>query len=291
MKNCIKCGTPLPDNALFCSKCGEKMQDASKEIECKVCGAHFQAEFGICPSCGTDCQAEVRAVEEPAAPQQFIPSYVPQVPVKKKHTVRNVILGIIGGFVAALVLLGIIGAMLENEEAAYYSESDYTYTEEDTAYTKGSFDGTVYTNEWADISFTMPEGFYNADDSMYATMASDTTQCGIYYLSDDTTQLIYIAYEKLPTFPAYDEEGYLDIALDALVQNEELSYETAEEYTTVSVAGRTYLKAQCGFTNEYASFANNFYARKQGDYMIIISTVGIDDATCDALVGKIEKYN
>lgn len=32
MKNCVYCGTQLPDDALFCAVCGKKQEQESKDL-------------------------------------------------------------------------------------------------------------------------------------------------------------------------------------------------------------------------------------------------------------------
>ena len=46
---CNNCGQRLPDDAVFCTKCGSKVTP----IRCSGCGAVLTADAKFCPSCGT----------------------------------------------------------------------------------------------------------------------------------------------------------------------------------------------------------------------------------------------
>lgn len=54
MKQCIKCGEPLKDDAVFCTKCGANQQ---VENNCPKCGAKLKAGANFCPKCGTKIEA------------------------------------------------------------------------------------------------------------------------------------------------------------------------------------------------------------------------------------------
>lgn len=48
-KLCGNCGTILSDEAQFCNRCGQKVEDW---ITCKCCGAHVPAGTKFCTQCG-----------------------------------------------------------------------------------------------------------------------------------------------------------------------------------------------------------------------------------------------
>lgn len=49
MKVCKKCNRSFPNDAVFCSECGEKLVD---EIKCPRCGAEVEPEDRFCSKCG-----------------------------------------------------------------------------------------------------------------------------------------------------------------------------------------------------------------------------------------------
>lgn len=178
----------------------------------------------------------------------------------------------------------------ENYENSSVNSNNNDYTEEITEkiyYSEGTFDGSVYENKWADIKFEMPEGFSNADLADYSSVENASTECGMYFIADDTMSLIYICYEKLPSSPVYDEEEYLDAAMKLLKNASGVTYTIPNTYSTTTIGGYTYTKADCGFNNGNGDFLNTFYVRKLDGYMICISAIGVNSASNDALVSNI----
>lgn len=51
MSPCVKCGTPLPPEAKFCSSCGTKVEEAAASF-CRQCGTALKAAAKFCHSCG-----------------------------------------------------------------------------------------------------------------------------------------------------------------------------------------------------------------------------------------------
>lgn len=50
---CLNCGSELPDNAVFCDNCGQKIQDEQPRIIfCGNCGAELEAGMDFCGECG-----------------------------------------------------------------------------------------------------------------------------------------------------------------------------------------------------------------------------------------------
>ncbi len=47
---CSNCGKLIPEEALFCPFCGQKVEKVKK---CKVCGYELKEDFAFCPKCGS----------------------------------------------------------------------------------------------------------------------------------------------------------------------------------------------------------------------------------------------
>ena len=282
--------------------------------QCKACGSNVPADARFCQVCGgaefiTNNVPTNQPVynqnqynQKPPINQTWQPP-VPQNQPKKKKT------GLIIGIVAAvLVVLAVIGMVAEKafQDQGYGDNTgnngDYSYNiggangntdnsssenEEKLYYSKGNFDGSVYENKWADIKFALPEGFSDADSATYMAAENSNTECGMYFMADDTMGLIYICYEKLPTFPVYDEEEYLDSAMKSLEYVSGVTYKIPDTYSTASIGGYAYAKAECEFNNGNGDFANTFYVRKLDNYMIVISAIGVNSGYNDALVANI----
>lgn len=282
--------------------------------QCKACGSNVPADARFCQVCGgaefiTNNVPTNQPVynqnqynQQPPINQTWQPP-VPQNQPKKKKT------GLIIVIVAAvLIVLAVIGMVAEKafQDQGYGDNTgnngDYSYNtggsngntdnsssenEEKLYYSKGNFDGSVYENKWADIKFALPEGFSDADSATYMAAENSNTECGMYFMADDTMGLIYICYEKLPTFPVYDEEEYLDSAMKSLENVSGVTYKIPNTYSTATIGGYAYAKAECEFNNGNGDFANTFYVRKLDNYMIVISAIGVNSGYNDALVANI----
>lgn len=277
---------------------------------CKVCGANVSSKAKFCQSCGSsefimDNNDQTIVLNEINSPYWQAP--VPQKRPKKSN--KGLIIAII---VVVLLVLAGIGSIAEKvfQSQGYGQRSDTILGSDfdnsdnvspennyiqssDVEYTKGEFDGTTYINEWADIKLVLPAGFSNADSSTYSAAENSTTDCGVYFMADDTMSLIYICYEKLPTFPEYDEESYLDSAMNAMESQAPagITYETTGVYTTTTIAGYAYASVECEFNNGYGDFVQSIYVRKIDNHMVFISAIGVSADTNNNLVKTITTVN
>ena len=288
-KQCKSCGANVPDDAKFCQVCG---------------GSEFimnnpQEPNSLNNNVFQNGQMQEQYNQQTPTNQVWQPP-VPQNQPKKKKT------GLIIGIVAAVLIVSASTGMVAEKvfQKQGYGDStannnDYNFSSGDTSnnnsgsdsektsYSKGSFDGTIYKNKWADIQFALPEGFSDADLATYNAAESSNTECGLYFIADDNMSLIYISYEKLPKFPVYDEEEYLDAAMKSLKSASGVTYKVPDTYSTATIAGYAYAKAECEFNNSNGNFSNTFYVRKLENYMICIATIGVNSEYNDALVSNI----
>ena len=277
--------------------------------QCKACGANVPADARFCQACGgSEFISNNAPTNQPAYNQNQYNQQPPinqtwQSPAPQKRPKKTGL--IVGIVVAVLIVLSVIGIVAEKalRDQEYGdntgNNSDYSYNSGESGssnenpgklyYSKGTFDGSVYENKWADIKFALPEGFSDADLANYMAAENSNTECGVYFMADDTMGLIYICYEKLPTFPVYDEKDYLDSAMESLDNVSGITYKTPDTYSTANIGGYTYAKAECEFNNGNGDFVNTFYVRKLDNYMIVISVMGINSGYNDALVAHITK--
>lgn len=74
MNNCIFCGAPLDDDALFCTNCGKKVETQGKK--CPKCGTDVLGDSVFCAKCGTKLDEQV--VTQIDSPQIVTPVNPPQ---------------------------------------------------------------------------------------------------------------------------------------------------------------------------------------------------------------------
>ena len=257
--------------------------------QCKSCGANVPVDAKFCQVCGRSDFVINNQTTNPSYNQTWQPS-APQNKPKKRKT--GLIIGVIA---VVLILIVVISTVLQKQEygnSTWDGESNNNSesNSEELYYSKGSFDGLTYTNKWADIQFSLPEGFSNADLEKYSAVENSNTECGFYFVADDAMSQIYVCYEKLPTFPVYDEEKYLDAVMNSFEAENDTSsvtYKTYDEYSTVDIAGYTYEKAGCEINVGNNVFLNTIYVRKLGDYMICISVISSDQESNDNLINNI----
>lgn len=56
-KACPKCGTQVPADSKFCTRCGARMDEAASGGICAKCGAKLTPGAKFCPECGTPTQS------------------------------------------------------------------------------------------------------------------------------------------------------------------------------------------------------------------------------------------
>ena len=69
--NCIFCGTENVDDAVYCKKCGKRLDGT---VVCENCGQTVSADSIFCPYCGVKREADVPQVEESAVTEDKQPA-------------------------------------------------------------------------------------------------------------------------------------------------------------------------------------------------------------------------
>lgn len=314
MKKCQLCGANVPDEAKFCQSCGSSQFVIEDDEQTGILtdnpyqpaqNQNTNNQFNNQQPVNTPPVYNQQANSQPGYQQPWQPP-VPATQPKKKKT--GLIIGIVAAVLVVLAGIGMLAEKIFQEQGyGYYEDddnsgyefnigggdnsSDNDVIDETPKYTKGEFDGTTYINEWADIKMVMPAGFVNADSDTYSAAENSTTECGVYLMAEDSMSMIYVIYEKLPSFPVYDEEEYLDAVVNTLKNPPAgITYETTDiTYTTKNIAGYAYAKADFKFNNGYGDFVQSGYARKLDDYMIFVCAIGSSAEANDSLVNIISK--
>lgn len=171
---------------------------------------------------------------------------------------------------------------LFEEDYDFDLEDDYTYDEPVVEYTPGTFDGTTYTNEWADLYLTVPEGYYEGTAEEYAVFEDEITDCGMYVKNDDGF-LIVVATEELSVYNSdMTAQDYIDLELD----------EMADEYTTlitandsVYIGSNRYNAAHFNWqVYESYSVVQSFYIRRIDNRMLAVIVMGESQSANNTLV-------
>lgn len=288
---------------------------------CPICNNTVDDNASFCPHCGTQFATpqQPQYQQPPQQPQYQQPpqqpqytqqpynqqiQYNPPSAPKKKNTLVIVLI-----IIGVLVLAG-IGAAAEkifqsqgygdggeNNNAIQVEDGD-DYDDdlppvedsddeiEDVEYTKGSFDGTTYTNKWANITFDLPEGFADGDASLYSASENETTDCGFYFMSTSEPKFIYACFEDVSAYKGITEKIYLDSALKHLNAAVD-SAETSNQYTTHTIAGETYTRSDGKLEQNGIEFVTSIFVKKIDDHIILISAVSDSIDNNNALVAEI----
>lgn len=229
------------------------------------------------------------------------PNYTPAPPVKKKKKTGLIIAIVLGVlFILGAVIL-FVGARLakkameEFDPNAYIdeliSEFEDGIVEDGTdeiipaaAYTKGELVGDVYTNEWAGITFTLPEGFVNGSAEDYDD-SSDiyTDACLIAEDEDNGISFITIGSDGYEDMTEDDYLTYVtEDMLDEEMTSQGWSFGTAY---SMPIAGANYRALKMTNTNTDA-FEEIIACRIYDDHMLCFICYG-NTATVDAFFDSV----
>lgn len=154
-------------------------------------------------------------------------------------------------------------------------------------------ENNVYTSEFADITFKLPDGWVFSTDEQIASMmnvgvdiledqkdnvAEIIEQTALYdMVANDQTNgtSVMVMFEK-PLLNV-NEEYYLNNVKEGLEAVTEFNYEVSDEITTETVGGQEY-KTLSAKVPEY-NMVQKYYAVKKGDYFVDIIITYMEGVT------------
>ena len=95
-KYCVRCGNPISNDSVYCSRCGTK-QDICENKFCKQCGKKIDLHAEFCPACGTK-QNNIK--DKVVNALSSLSSSVKNVPIWKAMNQLKFLWGIIFVFIA-----------------------------------------------------------------------------------------------------------------------------------------------------------------------------------------------
>lgn len=203
-----------------------------------------------------------------------------------KKTVK--ILAFVAGLILMLVTLTGCGNNATN------NEENNTNLPAKEAIARGVIDdNNVYTSEFADITFKLPEGLRYADDTEIASMMNVGADI-VSQNKEDVTELLEqtALYDMVAKDDTYGtsimvmfEKAILDVSAEYYLKNvgeglksvTQIGYEVNDEITTETVGGKEY-KALTTTVPTYG-LTQRYYTEKKDGYFISILVTYYDSVT------------
>lgn len=160
-------------------------------------------------------------------------------------------------------------------ESEHSVPGDVAQDKSGITYTKGVLSDGVYTNKWADLRLTVPEGFQNAPEESYTAAASGGGECGL-YLSGEEGQVCTVLFGDTVAWIS-DPKLYLKENVEKLVAEMfQEGYSAAWDglYEDIQIAGNTYIGAHISVNANGVSAAESVYARKINNKLCLILITG-----------------
>lgn len=260
---------------MYCTKCGKQLEDG---------------EICVCTA------------QQPVAQPTAQPVEIPPQPPKRKMTKGKITAIIVISAVASFIVFLGIGFLIGNFLAtaggsgilkqidAKYPDKDFIVESDDTV-SHGTLTGDVYRNDWLNLQLKCPEGFTEADKSLYEEYTIEDSECVIYFIAEDgdeisvaigdgtyTTPKEYAAYYHASLIPILETQ-YAD------AYGEEV--EMKNIFDSVTVGGIEYLvSATCADHEESVVYC--MLCALVGDQLVEITIVTDTLDECTALINALQ---
>ena len=162
------------------------------------------------------------------------------------------------GLAIALVLLLVVLTGCVNNEVTKNAENNVEETEvvETKELSRGKWENNVYTNEFADIKFRLPEGWnyssdeeiasmmnisvdlLNEDQQSFAKIAEQTSVYDMVATNPNTASSVMVMFEK-PLIKV-STEYYISKVKSELEKLDSINYTISDDVGTANIAGREY---------------------------------------------------
>lgn len=268
MKKCIRCSKLFDNEINYCTNCGSSNFYEEDENS-------FQVDEGT--------EELSRYTEKVFAnnSQSNVNSHV--VTEKKKNWWKIISIAI----VSILLFFVVIMIIPVDETSDDNSYSDTSTEIEKVDYSKGSVVDGCYLNEWANISFPIPEGWTESAQEEYQLYEDVRTDCG--FVAERGNNKLVVCFEDLPI--NVSEEEYLEVLKEGLIESYreyDVNFDTTDAYA-ITLAGIDYKVIKVTIGNDILH--QYMCVRKIEDYMVFISVNTEADDEAQTILYSIEEYN
>ncbi len=219
--------------------------------------------------------------------------------LKKKSNLLKVV-AIAMMLVLSLTVLAGCGKKEENN-SDNKSSNENTTTQEKKEISKGKWDDNVYTSEFADLKFTLPEGWKRStdeeiadvmnlgkevleDEGLYSSKISQlTTVYDMMAKNPSTNGSIAIMMEKTSA----KETLYANSLKSQLEKVTQMKYNVGD-FTETTISGNKYTVVPATIDVSGQQIFQNYYIRSVGDYMVAILVTETSEANVNNLMNCFE---
>lgn len=209
----------------------------------------------------------------------------------KKNTVLKIV-AIMMMLVLSLTVLAGCGKTGENTVEQQETKKELS---------RGKWEGDVYTSEFAELKFTLPDGWTRStDEEIAATMQLGeeiladeekynseleklTTVYDMMVKSADKTANMQVLMEKT----TYDVDAYVTSLKEGLEEVQSIPYEVGET-TETTISGNTYKAITATVEMSGVKMEQSYYIRVEGDYMVVIIVTTAGDITVSEIISNFE---
>ena len=310
-KYCSKCNCEVEENARFCSNCGspefkfvdpEATTVLNENIGNEPQSTYNQPDYS--PQQSAQPQAPLYSQQQVPQFQQAMPFQPPVAPKKKGLKGWQIALIVVGIF--ALAGIGFIAEKVFQQQGygdspkpqtSYFSDDNNSSTDDSnntatskTEYTKGTLsDDGIYTNEWANIKLTVPEGYTEGNSVNYNSFSDGgTTECGLYLVSPQQ-EMFAITFVDASSQKFINENIFLSQLSAGISQQEieNVKYTIPEKYEDITIAGKNYVVAHYIISSYGIDMVQSYYVRKIGDRFCCIIIINSTKEENNSLVSNI----
>lgn len=219
----------------------------------------------------------------------------------KKNTILKV-LAILVMLVLSLAVLTGCGKKEENTNTENTTNAGTTEPEQTKKeISRGKWEDNVYTSDFAELKFTLPEGWTRSTDEEIAAMmqlgaamledegkynaeiAKLTSVYDMLAKSADQTSNIQVMMEKVPL----SADEYAETLKKNLASLEQLSYNIGET-TETTIGGNTYKAVNATVEISGMKMEQSYYVRREGDYIVGIIVTASGDVTANDIMSNFQ---
>lgn len=177
----------------------------------------------------------------------------------------------------------------ETEESSEAAE-----TSQENVISRGTWDGNVYTNTFAGITYTKPEDWVAATDEEIAELfgeeftVADLENTEQQVIMDTMVQNpvtgtnMFVQFENLSMLIGgmnMTTDTYLDVTKSQLTAMDSMNYNVNADYSDIELSGNTYRVLEADVSD--MNTKQYYCCRKEGKYMIAITITVMGDDSVD----------